>query len=127
LGADGQVLEWVCIYTPKAQPEASSTTSWRERAEVQTGQGRLSKLRVKRTPQQVASNQQPANLRLKKQVVKNQAELAQQGLPKLVNELSHAIVWEADATTSSLPLSVQVLKEFWAIRWSSGFLSQIFG
>ena len=99
LGADGQVLEWVCIYTPKAQPEESSATSWRERAEVQTGQGRLSRLRVKRTPQQVASNQQPANLRLKKQVAKNQAELAQQGLPKLVNELSHAIVWEADATT----------------------------
>lgn len=99
MGADGQLLEWVGTYTLKGQPEEYLAASWRESAEAYTVQRSPSQLRGELAPSLALSNQQPANLRVRKKAGNHTVKLAQQRLRNLVNQLSHAIVWEADATT----------------------------
>ena len=99
MGADGQLLEWVGTYTFKGQPEEYLAASWRESAEAYTVQRGPSQLRGELAPSLAVGNQQPANLRVRKKAVNHTVKLAQQRLRNLVNELSHTIVWEADATT----------------------------
>ena len=99
IGATGQVLEWVGIYTLKEQPEQHSAASWQENTEVLIEQGNPSAHRVELTTQLTALNQPQTNLRVRKQKTHNWAEFPKQRLRNLVNQLSHAIVWEADTTT----------------------------
>ena len=99
LGVEGQVLEWVGTYTPKEQSEQYLAVSLPERADVQTKKGNPLQLQVERTPQLAVGKHQQANFRVRKQAAHHTAELAQQRISNLVKELSHAIVWEADATT----------------------------
>ena len=99
MGADGQVLEWVGTYTPVRQLEQYSMASWQESVEPPTIPKKSVPLRHQLTPQLRVDNQQPTLLWVSKPQTNTTVELAQQSLRKLVNELSRAIVWEADATT----------------------------
>lgn len=100
IGADGQLLEWIGTYTLKEQPEQYLGASWLKSAEVYTTQRNLSQLRGELLTAPLAvGNQQPTNLRVRKKAIDHTVKLAQHYRQNLVNELSHAIVWEADATT----------------------------
>lgn len=100
IAADGQLLEWIGTYTLKEQPEPYLGASWLKSAEIYTTERNLSQLRGELlTPKLAVGNQQRTNLRVMKKSIDPTVKLAQHRRQNLVNELSHAIVWEADATT----------------------------
>ncbi len=99
IGADGQLLEWIGTYTLKEQPDQHLVASWLESAEVYTTQRNRSQLRGDLAPPLAVCNQQPTHLRVRKKAVDHTVKLAQQHRLNLVNELSHAIIWEADPIT----------------------------
>lgn len=122
LGVEGQVLEWVGTYTPKEELEQHSAVSLPERAGVQTKKGNPLQLQVKRTPQLAVGKHPSANFRVRKQAAHQTADLAQQRISNLVKELSHAIVWEADATTEQFTFvsqSAERLLGYPVERWLS--------
>jgi len=99
IGAEGQLLEWIGTYTLMGQPEQYLVASWKKSAEAQTPTAKSSKYQRQLSSQLAVANQQEANLQARQQVANNTAELAQQRLRTLVNEVSQLIVWEAEATT----------------------------
>ncbi len=99
IGADGQFLEWIGTYTLKGQPEQRLEASWRESTQAYTVESSSLLLQGELAPALVVGNPQPANLRVRKKAVNPTVKLAQQRLRNLVNELSQAIIWEAEATT----------------------------
>jgi len=118
-GANGQVLKWVGTYTIKEEPlhrvkdrvfgkgKRESSFSLFPLPFSQSNEDSLlcfqekesSGQPVELTPVLATSNQQSAKLWVREQPVGNTAHSVQQGRRNLVNELSHAIIWEADATT----------------------------
>ena len=89
-GANGKLIEWIGIYT---QSTAGNP--------IQPLTAIQSPIQASAEPTNKclsANNQQPATLRLKKQTTPQVDELAKHRLRNLVKELSHTIVWEADAT-----------------------------
>lgn len=100
IAADGQLLEWIGTYTLKEQPDQHLGASWLKSAEVYTTERNLSQLRDELLiPPLAVGNQQRTNLRVRKKAIDHTVKLAQHYRQNLVNELSHAIVWEADAKT----------------------------
>jgi len=99
IGTEGQLLEWIGTYTLMGQPEQYLVASWKKSAEAQTQTAKPSKPQPQLMTQLAVANQQQANLQLRQQVAHNTADLGQQRLRTLVNEVSQLIVWEAEATT----------------------------
>jgi PAS domain S-box-containing protein len=99
MGENGQVLEWIGTYTLKEQPEQYLAAAWQDTTNIDTPQGNHSQLQVEFTPQLAVDDHPPAHLQVRNSGANNTVKLAQQRLRTLVNELSRAIVWEAEATT----------------------------
>lgn len=117
--ANGQVLEWVGTYTLKDDPmslvedgvsskgERKSSfflvpfpfSANREDAPLCSQTQESSPQSVELTPVVATGNQLPARFRLREQAVDNTGQSVQPRGRPLVNELSQAIIWEADGTT----------------------------
>lgn len=94
LGTDGKVLEWIGTYTQTGtagNPVLPST--------VDTSTQPLRQVSAAQPKELSVRNQEPATLRVKKQAIPQVDELAKHRLRNLLKELSHTIVWEADATS----------------------------
>ena len=99
IGAEGQVLEWIGIYTLVGQPEQYSVPFWQNSANVQTQTEQSSKSQRQLSTQLAVAHQQQVNLQARQQVAHKATDLTQQRLRNLVNEVSQLIIWEAEATT----------------------------
>ena len=118
-GANGQILKWVGTYTLQEEPlhPVDDRVSGKGRRESSFSlfpfpfsqsnedsplcfkEKESSERPVELTPVLATGNQPPAKLRLREQPEGNTAQSVQQRRRNLINELSHAIIWEADATT----------------------------
>ena len=89
-GRSGQLLEWIGTFTLKRELKPYTVTPLQQSKEAHNHQT-PSQLQVELTSQLSVGKRQPTKLRVREQ--------AKQRQPKLPNELSQAIIWEAEATT----------------------------
>ena len=119
LGGDDQLLEWVGTFTLKGEYRSSYEEEQGKQREnvLPPVAGKLLSMDLSKgfaspayeptahqefcsiTTQLAVGDRHPANLRIRKQAAAKTTELAKNRLPNLVKDLSHTIIWEADATT----------------------------
>ncbi len=119
LGGDDQLLEWVGTFTLKEEYQSLSEEEQGKQREnvLPPVAGKLLTMDLSKgfaspayeptahqefssiTTQLAVGDRHPANFRIRKPSAVKTAELAKNGLRNLVKDLSHTIIWEADATT----------------------------
>jgi PAS domain S-box-containing protein len=126
-GAGGEILEWIGSYTPK-EPIAQYSPECSTEGRRAQGAGRKENPLLVSAPVPTpysllptfSSNQQPAKLRIREQAAGNTVKSTHQRRRNLMDKLSQAIVWEADATTEQFTFvsqSAEQLLGYPVERW----------